>query len=194
MMEKKAWRIMIKTLFAAVSPQERQAYSQVICARLSMRIASTLPPSMLAAFTPRIDEPDIRPFLSAWLRSGGRLCFPRCGVDAGGNAMLVFHEVMQLAEDLVPGPFGLSEPKSDLPVISCQEMDMMLIPGIAFDHTGMRLGRGKGYYDRFLAGCPSLTTYAPVFPWQIVEALPREPHDVRVHSLIAPEGEVVCHP
>ncbi len=194
MMEKKAWRIMIRTLFAAVSPQEREALSQVICARLAARIGGTRPPSMLAAFHPRLDEPDIRPFLTAWRKSGGRLCYPRCDVDGAGNPTLVFHEVTRIEEELVPGPFGLREPKPVLPVVSCQEMDLMLIPGAAFDRTGTRLGRGKGYYDRFLAGCPSLPTFAPVFPWQIVDALPREAHDATIHALIAPEGEIVCRP
>ncbi len=192
MMEKKAWRIMLRTLFAAVSPEERSALSQAISAQLSIRIGSTIPPRMLAVYQPRLDEPDIRPFLSAWLKAGGRLCYPRCDVDRQGQPALLFHEVTNPDVDLAQGPFGLWEPKSSLPLTPCQDMDLMLIPGAAFDRSGTRLGRGKGYYDRYLSGCPSLMTLAPVFPWQVVDQLPYEPHDVRIHALITPEGEILC--
>lgn len=192
MMEKKAWRIMLKTLFAAVSPEERAALSQAICAQLSIRIGSTMPPRMLAVYQPRVDEPDIRPFLAAWTKAGGRLCYPRCEVDGLGNPTLHFHEVIDPEVDLIQGPFGLWEPKTSLPPVLCKDMDLMLVPGAAFDRSGTRLGRGKGYYDRFLSGCLSLVTLAPVFPWQVVDQLPYEPHDIRINALITPEGEIPC--
>lgn len=191
-MEKKAWRIMLKTLYASVPPEEREAMSRVLCARLSMRLGSTMPPRMLAAYQPRLDEPDIRPFLGSWLKSGGRLCFPRCVTDAAGQPALLFHEVRQPDRDLMRGSFGLLEPLDSLPVVSCESMDVMLVPGAAFDRSGGRLGHGKGYYDRFLANCTGLFTLAPAFPWQVVERVPQEPHDIRIQELITPEGIVRC--
>lgn len=192
MMEKKAWRIMLKTLYASVSPEERAAMSQAICTQLSMRLGSTIPPRMLAVYHPRIDEPDIRPFLAAWLKSGGRLCYPRCTTDAAGQPALLFYEVKMPDTDLCPGPFGLLEPDASLPLVRVEDMDAMLVPGAAFDRSGHRLGHGKGYYDRFLATCPSLLTICPAFPWQVVDALPHEPHDAPVGELVLPNEVLVC--
>lgn len=199
----------MKTLYAAASPQERTDLSRAVCAQLALHfgldMASGAPASdgpaewtnaqhvpMLAAFSPRLDEPDIRPFVQAWISSGRRVCFPLCVTENTGAPVLQFHEVRNMEEDLKSGFYGLREPDATLAGIAPGNIDAVLVPGIAFDRNGGRLGRGKGYYDRFLAACPQALTLAPAFPWQVVEEVPMEPHDARIRGIALPEGIVSC--
>ncbi len=98
------------------------------------------------AFVPMPMEPDIREILRRTLDMGKRLALPRC---MGGGIMKA-HWVRSL-EDLIPGPFQIPEPDRNLPEALPAEIDLILTPGLAFDRRGGRLGRGMGYYDRFLA-------------------------------------------
>ncbi|CAN5830359.1 5-formyltetrahydrofolate cyclo-ligase [soil metagenome] len=85
--------------------------------------------------------------------------------------------------------FGFLQPAADSPILPPRSVDVVLVPGLAFDRQGRRLGRGAGYYDRFLAGLAAdkvaLTTQS-----RIVEEVPSEPHDVAV-DWIATESGVV---
>lgn len=88
-------------------------------------------------------------------------------------------------EALRPGSFGILEPTNP-PFLSLESIDFVLIPGVAFDRNGGRLGHGKAYYDRFLAQ-PSLQGVRRVgvcFDFQVVSAVPVETHDVLLHRLI----------
>lgn len=83
--------------------------------------------------------------------------------------------------------FGFEQPVADAPRISPQEIDVVLVPGLAFGRDGRRLGRGAGYYDRFLADLPAekvaLTTSD-----RLRDDLPLEPHDVQVDWIATEEG------
>ena len=89
--------------------------------------------------------------------------------------------------DLVEGPFGTRQPK-DGPArtVKLEEIDLIAVPGIAFDKDNMRLGRGKGYFDRFLANkeLSSAKTIGLAFRFQIVDSLPSDPHDMPVSRVI----------
>ena len=66
-------------------------------------------------------------------------------------------------------------------------MDLVLVPGVAFDAAGHRLGRGKGYYDQFFASCPQVAASYKLgiaFPFQIVGEIPTEPHDIQMDEVI----------
>ncbi|WP_169979243.1 5-formyltetrahydrofolate cyclo-ligase [Tautonia rosea] len=88
-------------------------------------------------------------------------------------------------DDLVPGPFGIPEPKPGSFEFLPKEIDWALIPGIAFDVRGYRLGRGAGFYDRLI---PLLNPKAPrlalILDPQWVDEVPTEPHDQPVHGVI----------
>lgn len=191
-MDKKAWRIMMRTLFASVSPQERMAFSDAICAALADAAPGEPEGRMLAAFHPRIDEPDIRTYIDRWRDRGGRVCLPVCAEDGNGSPQLLFREVRNPATELRRSAYGLYEPVEEAPAVPCAAIDIVLVPGAAFDRQGGRLGRGKGYYDRFLANCPQAATIAPAFPWQIVDQVPVEPHDVRIGWLATADGMIRC--
>ena len=92
-----------------------------------------------------------------------------------------------------PGPFGIPEPAVSTGAISPEEIDCVMVPGIAFDRRGTRLGFGKGYYDRFLCQLPATTHVCGLaFSLQIVEHIPNMPHDVRMQSLVTEQGVLFC--
>ena len=92
-----------------------------------------------------------------------------------------------------PGPFGIPEPVVSTAAIPPEDIDCVMVPGIAFDRRGTRLGFGKGYYDRFLCRLPATTHVCGLaFSLQIVEHVPNMPHDVRMQSLVTEQGVLLC--
>jgi len=112
--------------------------------------------------------------LAAW-RQGKRTLFPR--VD--GPGALTLHEVASWS-DLSPGAYGIPEPRTDgRPRVDPMEVDVAIVPGVAWDAEGRRLGRGGGFYDRLLPQLRGLA-WGVGFDAQWVGALPAEAHDARV--------------
>lgn len=97
------------------------------------------------------------------------------------------------ASDLVRGPFGILEPSTLCSILKPDSLDLILVPGIAFDLQGHRLGRGRGFYDRILGGMRGRTC-GVAFEQQIVSRLPIEPHDIRLKYLLTPERWVEIQP
>ncbi len=89
--------------------------------------------------------------------------------------------------DLQPGPFGIMEPTGEL-FTDYDAIDVAVIPGMAFDMKGHRLGRGKGYYDRMLAQMPGIYKIGICFPWQMVDEVPSDEHDVLMDCVISRSG------
>ncbi len=94
---------------------------------------------------------------------------------------LTFHT----GENLIPGPFQIFEPAPGSPTVPLPEIDAFLCPGLAFDHDGGRLGRGRGYYDRTLANArPDALKIGICFPCQIVPNTFPESHDIAMDEII----------
>lgn len=99
---------------------------------------------------------------------------------------LVFHRVTNLSNDLVPGAFGILEPREGLKTYGTMEVDLFLCPGLGFDPEGRRLGRGRGFYDRMLAAArPDAVKAGVCFPFQLVEKIDTEPHDIPMDGVIS---------
>ena len=128
----------------------------------------------IAAFSVLPGEPDA---LDPW-PGDKRIALPRVVGDE-----LIFHWATDRAE-LLPGKFGIPEPCAEASPAG-NEFDLILVPGLAFDLRGGRLGRGKGYYDRFLAGVRGLRA-GVCFDDQIVESVPIDPHDLRMDFVVTP--------
>ncbi len=96
--------------------------------------------------------------------------------------------VESIEEDLVTGPYGVRQPRetSMEKTLGTDELDLVIVPGVAFDRHNHRLGRGQGYYDRFLKGLSARTpTIGLAFDFQIVDHLPpKEEHDVPVSCVL----------
>jgi 5,10-methenyltetrahydrofolate synthetase len=117
------------------------------------------------------------------LARGQALILPR--VDRVRRA-LALYRVRDLDRDLVPGVFGIREPvPSACEPAALGTVDFVLVPGVAFDARGGRIGHGAGYYDRLLAGAgPGARLVAAAFEVQIVDAVPMEPHDRRLDLVV----------
>lgn len=101
-----------------------------------------------------------------------------------GNG-LTFHAVRNPSLDLIPGAFGIREPAPTLPEIPVEQIDAFLCPGLAFDARGGRLGRGRGFYDRELAGArPNAEKIGVCFSFQIVPDTFAEPHDIHMDEVL----------
>ncbi|HOG20773.1 MAG TPA: 5-formyltetrahydrofolate cyclo-ligase [Salinivirgaceae bacterium] len=83
--------------------------------------------------------------------------------------------------------FGIFEPVGD-EFKSYNKIDFVVVPGMAFDKKGNRMGRGKGFYDKFLTQIPNAVKIGVCFSHQIVDNVPSEPHDVKLDGVCSPEG------
>ena len=140
------------------------------------------------------------PFRSEWdaalvaraaLATGKRVVVPR--VDAAAK-VLSLHHVESLASGIVEGYRGIPEPRADLPLAAAADVDLALVPGVAFDGLGRRLGYGGGYYDRLLPLLdPSVPRIAGAFDVQVVDSVPSAAHDLAVDLLVTPTRLLVTH-
>lgn len=160
-----------------------------------------IPPDQLSldagtwmAFVPMVGEPNIVPLLHARLARGGTVCLPR--LDVGRRSMdAVVVSSLEQDTEAMPGKPRVRQARAGLPILSPEELNVVLVPGLAFDRRGRRLGRGAGYYDRFLARLTGPTQIIGVcFDEQIVDDVPVEPHDVRMHVLLTPSGLIPISP
>ena len=122
-------------------------------------------------------EPDTLPLLRAVMESGRRLVVPRCREGGEMDAA----EIRSLTE-LRPGRYGIPEPSEEAPVVSPEQISLALIPALALGPDGTRLGKGGGYYDRYLPGlrCPIWG-----LAWFFC-ALPTAGHDIPVSRCFVP--------
>ena len=119
------------------------------------------------------------------LQSGKKIVLPRILRD---QKSMILSFVTNLKKDLTPGPYGILHPKKNaLRPLYAAELDLAIVPGVAFDCRHNRLGRGAGYYDRFLAQLPkTIPVLGLAFDFQIVSRLPHlDAHDIPVSRVIA---------
>lgn len=123
---------------------------------------------------------------------------PSIGVPRTGaqDRSMTIHTINDPATDAVSGPLGVREPGLASPAIDPDAFDVVLVPGLAFDRAGRRLGRGGGYYDRFLgslaSGARETTFIGVCWSGQIVSNVPTGPLDRRVHMLLTEHGLTRC--
>lgn len=133
-------------------------------------------------FAPLPGELDIWPLLDDALAAGKTVALPRFDAEASGY---ISCRIQNLAGDLQTGRYGVREAAGHCPPIELSRLDLILVPGVAFDLCGRRLGRGKGFYDQLLALVRG-TTCGVAFDEQIVGEIPVEPHDVAVNCILTP--------
>lgn len=133
----------------------------------------------VASFRPMRKEVDVGALAEAARAQGKRLALPR--VDRRSDA-LVF-SVVDGTTSLETSPFGVEEPSPDSPPLDPAEIDLVVVPALAFDERGFRLGYGKGYYDRFLAGIRAATV-GVAYDFEMLAELPTMEWDVAVRIIV----------
>lgn len=171
--EKPTLRLRILESLRALDASDRDARSSRIATHLATGVCGRV-----FGFAPMRGEPN-------WLIAGwtGEMAFPRIEGER-----LVFHSIETL-EHLRTGTFGIREPDANTArQVFPGEDDTILVPGLAFDRAGGRLGRGGGFYDRFLAQWPHARRVGVGFSIQLIDAVPREAHDAQVDAIVTEDG------
>ena len=133
----------------------------------------------VAAFYPLVGEPNILPIVEQ-LCEEGRLLLPK----VTGETTMEFYPIQNLKKDLVPGKFGIMEPRDGLAPYD-GEITVFLVPGTKFNFTGERKGHGKGYYDRFLSKYPNAYKAGIATPFQMEkEPLEQKETDIKMNQII----------
>jgi 5-formyltetrahydrofolate cyclo-ligase len=128
-------------------------------------------------------EVDTLAMIEKAIFKGKRVALPIVEKNKGG----LIPTLISSMEDVHKGTYGIAEPHPDPDrAIALKDIDADVIPGLAFDKHHNRLGRGAGYYDRFLSTLPeTVTTVGLAFDFQLTESLPIQTHDVRLQQIIA---------
>lgn len=132
------------------------------------------------------DEVETLFALEPAIASGRRIAVPFCV----GESLRCFH--LQSIDQLVAGKYGILEPRLDLRVdpqriITAQQLDLVITPGLAFDRRGGRIGHGKGYYDRLLAQCRVDSLFVGLaYDCQILDQVPMADHDKLMDAIVTP--------
>ena len=178
---KAALRAEMRAAVRAISPVERLAASRAICERLAGQ-GIWKNAKLILLFAPMASEPDIWPLAEMAVADGKTVALPRfISAKQHYEAAIVQDQV----RDLITGQFGIKEPGATCGVADLKRLDLVLVPGLAFDWHGRRLGRGRGFYDRLLAEV-SGKTCGIAYDQQLVSAIPVEPHDVRLNCILTP--------
>ena len=137
-------------------------------------------PSVLL-FWPRADEPAIHGLCLEALKAGKVLALPAYDPETESYRA---RQLRSLAEsELIHGRFGIAEPSPQCPIVPIEQIEFALVPGLAFDRAGARLGRGRGFYDRLLVGFRGFACGIG-FRFQEYPEIPLEPHDRRMDHVL----------
>ena len=185
--EKKALRREMLARRRALSAEERTCASNRICARVrELPVVQNARTIMLYASTP--EEIDLYPLMAELLAKGRRIVLP----EITGKGLMEVRELPAM-DALVSGAFGIASPDpargSQIPP---EEIDVIIVPGVAFDTGGGRLGCGGGYYDRFLPRAGRAVRLVPAFDFQIVPDVPMGMQDARVDAILTQWRMISC--
>ena len=172
-MRKEELRQQIRQIKRQFTPQQLEELSLPIVARLRQRLNDV---QTIAAFYPLPDEVDIRPLLDEWIAEGKTVLLPKV-IDDKTMEWYPYRGSHELKE----GAFHIMEPVG---VTEGRFFCYILVPGVAFDGAGHRLGRGRGYYDRFLASHPDLCKIGVCFDFQKVAEVPVDTFDITIDEVI----------
>ena len=176
MTDKRTLRRAIRAEIAKLTTDEKMALSAQIFSKLDScdKIHNA---SVVAIFISLEDEPQTATFIEQLSGKNKRVVVPRIE----GEEMNFY----DISDGVKTGSFGIMEPISEHP-IEPSEIDVMIVPGVVFTPDGMRCGRGKGFYDRYLSreGFRAYTI-GVCYPCQIVESIPREEHDKKLDCTLS---------
>ncbi len=172
----------------ALDPNDRRSQEADLADRFASLPGFDVARTVLLYVSAFPEEIATGPMLRRALALGKRVACPR--VDRAERRLRLF-EVTGLESDLTRGTLGIPEPRRRCPEIPPNQVDWILVPGLAFDDRRFRLGRGAGHYDRLLPNLrPDAPRWALALDCQWVEALPVEPHDVPLDGIVSPNKRI----
>lgn len=180
---KKALRTKLRSILASIPPETIQERSNR-AAKLLLLEPEYKQAEIVMVYLSLPQEADTTPIvLQAW-QERKKVVAPQVSWE---SHQMIPIEIGNLDEDVASNQLGLREPIHGLP-IPIELIDLVIVPGLAFDPFGNRLGRGRGFYDRFLAK-PEFRGRACGFALeaQVVDSIPAGPHDMKVHMLVTEE-------
>lgn len=165
--------------------QQKKAYSADELCRMSESVTKRLlaHPRLKTAHTILLyaslaDEVDTHRLTDCLLQQGKTILLPVVINDHDMKICRYDHSTT-----VANGPFGIIEPQAEA-FTHYHEIDLALIPGMAFDRAGHRLGRGKGYYDRFLSQATNIYKIGVCFAFQMVDEVPTDENDIMMNEVI----------
>jgi 5-formyltetrahydrofolate cyclo-ligase len=165
----------------AMAPGERALASAAICDAANAALETRLSPGQaVALYAAKGSEVETTSLDRALRERGWLIAYPRVSWETD---RLAFHAVDLAA--LVPARAGLREPRADAPVVETEAIAAFVVPGLAFDRAGGRIGWGRGHYDRaFAAASPAALRIGLAYERQVLDEVAREAHDVALHIII----------
>lgn len=177
--EKSALRKEMLVQRARLQKEIRKAYNQWICRSL-WEVIQRHNYRTVHTYLPMGTEIDITPLITDMLAANMIVVCPKTLPKRQLENL-----VLKSIDHLEKGPFGTEHPASS--EIFLGQYDLIIVPGLAFDHQNFRLGYGGGYYDRFLAGHPDAWTVGICYPFQKRPEIPLEAHDVQLKRVLCPD-------
>ena len=179
--EKKALRTFIRKKERTLDPAYKAESSEAIC-RCVLALEEYRAAGTVFAFAGTVHEIDTALLLKETLAAGKTLILPRCAAEHAIDLCVV-----RSMDELVPGMYGILEPKADCALVTPADIDFAVVPCLSFDRKGRRLGQGGGYYDRLLPQlhCPTVL----ICREQLMSPeVPVEEHDMRCTMLVTEKG------
>jgi len=174
-------RAKMRAVLKNLSAEKRRLDSEKLCANLKEQSVFQNAGSILF-FAPLPEEPDLWPLLNEMLAGKKMVALPCFDAD---NETYVPRHVQDIHVEILSGKFGIREPATTCIAIPLDDLDLVLVPGVAFALDGHRIGRGKGFYDRLLENFTG-EKIGITFDEQIVETIPAEENDVLMDLILTP--------
>ncbi len=169
----------IRDRLEKITPAVRVVESIGLCDRLEMQLHSA---RTILFFAPLPDELDVWPLLAKCISAGKTCALPSYDPITQTYSA---RQIENVETEIVSGKFGVREPAKSCREIPLNEFHLVLVPGLAFDGRGNRLGRGRGFYDRLLQQIAGVKC-GVCLDLQLTAEVPVEAHDAQVNFVVTP--------
>lgn len=173
---KKALRQKFSAARKSLSMVERMVLNGSVCSAIAA-LKEFAEADLVIAYASDGIEADVRGIIELALQNGKSVALPRYNPERKLYELVLITDFLR---DTAPGKYGLPEPHKELPAATVGAKSLWLIPAVAFDKNGTRLGRGGGFYDRMLEGAPGIRVGVFYQCQYSDEALPCEEHDQKL--------------
>jgi len=184
-LNKQELRSKIKKERGALDPEFMKKVSETICERFT-KTSLYKDAKTIAVYMSIKNEVDLMPLIKRAFEDEKNVLVPV--INPINDEIFLAH--LNCGDTMKQGLFGIPEPENAIRA-KAEKVDVMLVPGLAFDYSGARIGWGKGYYDRLSLGMDAILV-GVAYEFQICGTMETEPHDVKMHYIIDESEMVVC--